>query len=140
MLLTLVACLLAACGDGGTAELYARERALPAECLVEITAERAQQLVADALPTVPIKVVVATRSEHLAHKDRVTGIWTITIAVDELTSRAVAHETAHVAAMDDGRGPFDKPEPQPDIHGDVFVTAYKIMLARMVSASCADAL
>jgi hypothetical protein len=140
LMLMALTCMLAACGDDGTTELYARERALPDECLVEITAERAQALLADALPTVPIKLVVASRTEHQARRDRVTGIWTVTIAVDELTSRAVAHEAAHVATMDDGRGPFDKPQPQPDLHGDVFVTAYKVMLARMVSASCADAL
>lgn len=136
----LLICVLSACGDGGTAELYARERALPAECLVGITAERAQQLVSDTLPTVPVKVVVASRTEHLARRDRVTGIWTVTIAVDELTSRAVAHEAAHVVTMDDGRGPLDKPQPQPDIHGEVFVRAYKLMLERMVSRSCAEAL
>lgn len=138
-MLILMFCLLTACGSDGTDELYARERALPAYCRVAVTEQQARAMVADLLPTIPVRVEILSASSHQTRRDKVTGMYTVALSSQALTSQAVAHEAAHVVLFDAYRpsGPFEQPPPQPPLHGDIFIGQYKRFLKQVVGGDCA---
>ena len=145
MILGLILFLLSSCGDGGSADLYARERALPVECRGKsITLDEARGLAASALPTVPVEFEVVDNDRHNTRRDPVTGVTTIRLVRGNVTTLAVAHELAHAAVFDaySNKAPSDRPstEKAVDSHGKEFIRAYKAMLAALVSKECASAL
>ena len=139
MLTAVLLCLLVGCGDGGTEELYARERRLPAHGLVAVTEQQAKAILAELLPTVPITLVVESRDSHSTRRDKVTGVYVVVLSSRAMTSQAVAHEAAHVVLFDAYRpsGPFEQPPPQPPLHGDIFIAQYKRFLHQLVGGDCA---
>lgn len=148
VLAALVIVAMTACSQG-TEELYARERAMPAKCLEAnpMTAEQAQAKAGYLLPTIPITVELVQASNHLTHRDKITGAYTIQLVPGFITGMSVAHELAHVATFDSfsggdmpGTSFKDSKQRYVAIHGPEFVQAYKLFLTQLVSKECSDAL
>lgn len=144
-LILLLLAALTACGDGGSAALYARERALPPECKAgKITLEQAKKLIGYHLPTVAVQVAEGDALEHNTRRDKVTGIIRFVFVRGEITRLAVAHELAHAAVFDAYSNHAAPGQPSTeksvDVHGDEFVKAYKSFIVALVSKDCAGAL
>lgn len=150
MITLAIAMLSAACSSGEPEDPYARENALPAECRAyrtNMTMAEAGQLAKGLLPTVPIKVQAVTRKDadrHMARRDPVTGVYTLTLVDGYLSGVLLAHELAHIAVMDAYRNtaPAGQPsnEGSPPVHGEVFYRAFKVFLVPLTDRLCADAL
>ena len=137
--------LLSACGDGGSADLYARERALPAECRgKDISLHEARRLADSTLPTVPVSIALTDNDRHNTRRNPVTGVTNIDLVRSNVTTGRLAHELAHAAVFDaySNKAPPDQPSTEKAVpmHGEEFVRAYKIMLRALVSPKCAGAL
>lgn len=136
---------LAGCGDGGSADLYARERALPIECRGRnLELQEAKVLAERLLPTVPIEIEVVDAMVHNTRRDPITGITRLKLVRGSVTTQALAHELGHAAVFDAYKNTAPPGSPSTEkavaVHGDEFVLAYKVFLEQLVSKACAEKL